>query len=55
MEVTERDRLYLKYEEVVNMLINGATNNDIHRLHKISDKTLSKLRKLFNLRTKCIQ
>lgn len=50
MELTDKDKLYFKYEEVINLLINGAKNSDIHRQYKISDKTLTKLRKTFNLK-----
>ena len=50
MDITEKDKLLLKYKEVVTMLFNGAKNKDIHLLYHISDKTLSKLRKQLNLK-----
>lgn len=49
MELTPKDKLILKYKDVVSMLLNGAKNKDIHLLYHISDKTLAKLRKHLNL------
>ena len=49
MDITEKDKFLLKYKAVVNLLLNGTKNKDIHLLYHISDKTLSKLRKHLNL------
>lgn len=50
MDITDKDKFLLKYADVVALLFNGYKNKDIHKLHNISDKTLSKLRKELNLK-----